>query len=263
MARAVLMEWTKMRTVRSTGWLVLGAVALTVALGALTSWAADLDNCPPEEPRCPQDTVRLSLAGAYLGQIAVVVLGVLAMSGEYGTTLIRTTLATCPRRWQVFTAKAAVVTALVLAASLLGALGSLLAARTFLPDHGFVPSAGYPLMSLSDEPTFRAYLGTVLYLWLVALLGLGVAAAVRHTPGALTTVFALLFVPAVIVPLMNDPEWREWTEKLAPMTAGLKVQVTVDLNTQPIGPWEGLAVLAAYAAGALAIGLAVFTLRDA
>ncbi|GLZ05241.1 ABC transporter [Actinomadura sp. NBRC 104412] len=263
MARAVLMEWTKLRTVRSTGWLVLAAVVCTAGAGALVSWSADVRNCPADEPGCVQDVVRLSLAGVYLGQVAVVVLGVLAMSGEYGAGLVRTTLATCPRRRHVFAAKAAVVSALVLGAGLLGVLGSLLAARALLPGHGFVPSAGYPPLSPADEPTLRAYLGTVLYLWLVALLGLGVAAAVRHTPGALTAVLALLFTPATVVTLMNDPRWREWSEKLAPMTAGLKVQVTVGLDAQPIGPWAGLAVLAGYAGVALALGVTAFAVRDA
>jgi ABC-2 type transport system permease protein len=109
-------EWTKLRTVPSTPWLVLAAVAFTVAASAALTASVDTSLCPsPLE--CHEDTTKLSLGGVQLGQVAVVVLAVLAITGEYGTGTIQTTLAARPHRAAVLLTKAAVVTATVLAAA--------------------------------------------------------------------------------------------------------------------------------------------------
>ncbi len=102
-------EWTKLRTLASTCWLLLGAAALTVTVSAAAAAAA---RCPAGG--CPEDPAKLSLTGIYLGQAVVAVLAVMAVSGEYGTGMIRVTLAAMPRRGTVLAAKAAVLTGLVL-----------------------------------------------------------------------------------------------------------------------------------------------------
>jgi ABC-2 type transport system permease protein len=260
--RAVHAEWTKLRTVPSTAWLALALVASTVVLGAAATAGASTDACPsPAE--CYEDTTKLSLTGVWLGQVAAVVLAVLAMTTEYGTGTIHATLAASPSRRTVLLAKAAVVTGIVLAAGTLGVLGSLAAARGILPGNGFTPAAGYPLPSPADGPTLRAAVGTVLYLGLVALLSLGVGTVVRDTAGALTAVLTLLFNAPVIATFVTDPDWQERLQRFAPMTAGLAVQATRGLDRLPIGPWAGLGVLAAYAGAALLLGAVAFTVRDA
>lgn len=102
----------------------------------------------------------------------------------------------------------------------------------------------------------------MLYLVLVALLALGVATAVRGTAAALTTVLSLLFITPALVGLVADPTWHDRLEKLAPMTAGLAIQATTNLERLPIAPWTGLGVLAAYTATALLAGGWLLIRRD-
>ncbi|HEX4704288.1 MAG TPA: ABC transporter permease, partial [Pseudonocardiaceae bacterium] len=66
----------------------------------------------------------------------------------------------------------------------------------------------------------------------------------------------------VIIGMVADPNWQRHLEQIAPMSAGLAVQATIGLSGQPIGPWAGLGVLAAWAAGALLLGGLVLRLRD-
>jgi hypothetical protein len=166
---AVRAEWTKLRTVVSTPWLVFAAVAVTVGIGGMVTAAASTRRCPTPST-CFEDLPKLGLTGAQYGQVAVVVLAVLVMSEEYGTRSIGVTLAAVPRRWRLYLSKAAVLTGLVAVVGSLGVLGSLLVARRVLPGNGFNATNGYRALSLGDEPTLRAVYGTVLYLALVALL---------------------------------------------------------------------------------------------
>jgi ABC-2 type transport system permease protein len=262
MRLALRAEWTKLRTVRSTGWLVLALVGFTVAASALTTLSVSTSLCATPTS-CDEDTVKLSLFGTYLGQVAVVVLAALVATTEYDTNLIRVTLAAYPRRLGVFAAKAAVATAVVLASAAVSVLGSFAAARGILPGNGFTAANGYPPLSLADGPTLRAYGGTVLYFGLIGLLSLGVGMAVRHTAGALSTVLALLFVLPIVAQFVNNEHVRELLAKWSPMTAGLAIQATRRLGDLPIGPWAGLGVMAGYAAAAMLLGALMFALRDA
>ncbi|HEY7484995.1 MAG TPA: ABC transporter permease [Streptosporangiaceae bacterium] len=260
--RAVRAEWTKLRTVQSTAWLLLAVTGCVLVVGCVAMWSVSTDACA-SPTACDEDTAKLSLFGVYLGQLAVVVLAALAMTTEYDNGVIRTTLAANPRRGVVLAAKAFVMVAVVLGTSALGVLGSLLASRQILPANGFTTANGYPPLSLADEPTLRAAGGTVLYLGLIALLSLGVGAALRDTAGTLTTVLTLLYVVPAISTFIHNQVWQERIQKLSPMTAGLAVQATRRLDSLPIGPWAGLGVLAAYAGGAMVVGAAALLLRDA
>lgn len=255
---ALRAEWTKLRTAGGTGWLLLLAVALTVAVGSGTAKAV---NCP--ETGCGQDAVRLALSGVTAGQAVVAVLAVLAVSGEYGTGMIRTTLTAVPNRITVLTAKATVLTAVVLACGTIAVLISLLAGRHILPGNGFTEAHGYAPLSLADAPTLRAAAGSVLYLGLIALIGLGVATAVREAATAIGITLGLLYLFPVVTQVVHDPEWQRHLQQIAPMTAGLAVQATANLPELPIGPWAGLGVLAAWAAAALLAGGLLLQRRDA
>ncbi|MEU5778969.1 ABC transporter permease [Streptomyces venezuelae] len=248
-------EWTKLRTLPSTWWLLLATVVLTVAAGLLTTASLSAADCPvPAE--CHEDTVELSLTGVWVGQGAVVVLAVLAMSGEYGTGTIRTTLAAEPRRVRVLAAKAAVVGALTVAAGAVGVGASLLVGREVLAADGFA------VPGLTEGPTLRAALGSVLYLALAALVGLGTATALRDTAAAATTALTLFYGLPVLSGLLADANWRERAEELTPSTAGLAVRATVGVERLPIGPWAGIGVLGGYAAAALLVGALVLRARD-
>ncbi|MEU6679978.1 ABC transporter permease [Streptomyces sp. NPDC046925] len=252
---AVHAEWTKLRTLPSTWWLLFAVVALTVLAGAATAASLTAGDCPvPAE--CHEDTVKLSLTGVWLGQGAVVVLAVLTMSGEYGTGTIRTTLTTEPGRIRLLAAKALVLCALTAAASAVGVIGSLLAGRMLLSADGFV------MPGLTEGPALRAAVGTVLYLTLAALIGLGAASALRDTATAVTAVLGLFYAFPLLAGLLADPDWQEYARRAAPATAGLAIQSTVDLDRLPIGPWAGMGVLAGYAVAALLAGGAVLRMRD-
>jgi len=250
---ALRMELTKLRTVPSTAWSLVAVVGLTVMAGALLLWALGTTHCGA---RCDQDLPRLSLGGVYVGQVAVVVIGVVAITSEYDTLMIRTTLAACPRRLNVLAAKAAVVGAAVLAAAVLAILGTLAVGR-------LIPTSGYPQLSLVDDATRRAYLGTVLYLCLIALFSLGVGALLRNTAGAITTMMALLYVAPIVAQLVTNDRWRDRIERHAPLSAGLSIQATRHVDQLPIRPWVGLGVLAVYAVIALLLGAVAIKVRDA
>ena len=168
-----------------------------------------------------------------------------------------------PRRTTVLAAKAAILTGLVLAAGTIAVLASVLAGRLILPGHGFTPAHGFPPLSLGDGPVLRAAAGSVLYLALIALLGLGAATVVRDSAAAVGAVLGLLYLFPIIAAVDTDSHWRRHLEQIGPMTAGLCVQATAGLSSLPLTPWEGLGVLALWAAGALIIGALIFRFRDA
>ncbi len=248
-------EWTKLRTLASTWWLLAGAVALTVAVSAATVAATAV--APGLDP------VKLSLTGIQAGQAVVAILAVLVISNEYSTGMIRVTLTAMPRRLTVLAAKAALAGGLVLAAGALAILASMLAGRLILPGHGFTLANGYQLLSLGDGPVLRAACGSVLYLALIALLSLGIATAVRDSAVAIGTVLALLYLFPIVASVVSNQHWQRHLEQIGPMTAGLYIQATIGVHALPLTPWQGLGVLTLWAAGALILGGLVLRFRDA
>ncbi len=248
-------EWTKLRTLASTGWLLAGAVALTVAVSVMAIAAAAV------APGL--DLAKLSLTGIQAGQAVVAILAVLVISNEYSTGMIRVTLTAMPRRHTVLAAKAALAGGLVLAAGAVAVLASVLAGRLILPGHGFTPANGYQPLSLGNGPDLRAACGSVLYLALIALLSLGVATAVRDSAVAIGTVLALLYLFPIVAAVVSNQHWQRHLEQIGPMTAGLYIQATVGVHALPLTPWQGLGVLALWAAGALILGGLVLRFRDA
>jgi ABC-2 type transport system permease protein len=259
LAEALHAEWTKTRTIASTGWLLLAAIALTVAVGA----AAAAGTSCPSGVVCQVDPAKVSLTGIDLGQAVVAMVAVLAISNEYSTGMIRITLSAMPRRTVVLAAKAAILSGLVLAAGTIAVLASVLAGRLILSGHGFTPAHGYELLSLDSPTVLRAAAGSVLYLALVALLSLGVATAVRDSAVAIGIVLSLLYLFPIVANVVGNAHWHRHLEQIGPMTAGLAIQATTDLTSLPISPWAGLGVLAAWAAAALLAGGLVLRLRDA
>jgi ABC-2 type transport system permease protein len=257
MRQALHAEWTKLRTTPGPGWLLLALITLTVTLSATAA-----STCP-SPGGCGQDPTKLSLSGIGLGQAVVAILAVLAISGEYHTGMIRTTLTAIPHRTTVLAAKAATLTAMTLAAGTLAVAGCLLAGRLILPGHGFTPANGHPPLSLADGPTLRAAAGSALYLALIALLSLGVATAVRDAATAIGIVLGLLYLFPIIAQVVTDPHWQRHLKQLGPMSAGLAIQATTNPHGLPISPWAGLGVLAAWATAALLTGGLLLRLRDA
>lgn len=256
---AVRAEWTKLRTLPSTGWILTGTVALTVGTTAIilaathTSTGSDATG---------QDTTKLALTGIDLGQAIIAVLAVLTICEEYGTGMIRATLTAMPRRTVVLAAKAVNLAGLTLIAGVVAIVGCLIAGRLMLPGAGLGPAHGYPLVSLAHTATLRAAAGSVLYLVLIALLVLGIATAIRDTAISIGAALALIYLPPLLAQIVSDP-LRRHLEQIAPMTAGLAVQGTTNPHAQVIAPWAGLGVLAAWAAGSLSIAGLLLRTRDA
>ena len=233
-------------------------MAATAALGAVADAAT---KCP--SGGCQLDPARTCLTGIYLSQAVVAILAVLAISSEYGSGMIRVTFTAMPRRTTVLAANSVTVTGLALAAGTVAVLGSVLAGRLILPGHGFTAAHGYPPLSLGDGPVLRAAAGSVLYLALIALLSLGVAAAVRDSAVAIGIILGLLYLIPIIATVVGAPGWHRHLGQIAPMTAGLAIQATTGLRSLPLSPWTGLGVLAAWAAAALLAGGLLLRLRDA
>jgi ABC-2 type transport system permease protein len=256
-------EWTKLRTLPGTFWLLGVLAAVTIAVGAAVAAAFSCRPglCSPADTGA--DPARLALTGLYVGQVLAAVLGVLIVGGEYGTGMIRVSLAAVPRRLHVLGAKAAVLAGVLLVAGLLGVLGSLAAGRLLLPGRGLSAANGYQALSLADGADLRAFLGSALYLVLMGLLALGVATAVRDSGAAIGVVLGLLFLFPIVTAVLPDHVLARHLDQLSPVTAGMYVEATVGLRALPLGPWQGLGVLAGWAAGALLLGGLVLRLRDA
>jgi ABC-2 type transport system permease protein len=212
---------------------------------------------------CADDPAKISLTGIYLGQAVIAVLAVTAVSGEYGTGMIRLTLTAMPRRLTVLAAKAVVVVGVTLVAGAMAVFCSLLAGGLILPGHGISPAHGYPAISPGDAALLRAAFGSVLYLALIALLSLGIATALRDAAVAVGAILGLLYLIPIIAFAVGNADLSRHLQQIGPMTAGLAIEATTGLNTLPISPWAGLGVLAAWAASALLLGGLLLRVRDA
>jgi ABC-2 type transport system permease protein len=266
--RALRSEWTKLGSVSSTPWLLLATVVVTIGFGLLVCSAVDTSGgapgCAPGRPGCgDEDVVLNSLSGVYLGQIAIVALGVLAATSDYATGTIRATLAAIPQRSTVLIAKSAVLAAPAIAAGLVASGASFVLAQPILRANGFVPEQGYPLVSLADPPVTRAIVGTAVYLGMIGVLGFAVGTITRRAGSAIAITLTIVYAPAIISLMLGDP-LRGWLQRLSPMMAGLAVQRTIPrADSVPIGTWAGLGVAIAWSTVALVTAIRLVRRRDA
>lgn len=258
LSRALRAEWTKLLTVRSTPWSILGIVGLTIALTGFLCGLAQTDAARIGEG--DDDIVANSLFGVHLGLIAVVAFAALAITSEYRTGTIRPTFTAMPGRGTVLGAKAMLVSAVVFATGLVAGAASFLLGQPLLHGGGFVPPA-YPYVSLVDPPVVRAVIGTALFLTVLALFALGVATIMRRSASAIAVVLGLLLVPVVVADALPE-RTRELVRELTPI-AGVAIQTTRErVDNLPIGPWGGLGVTVAWAAGAMLVAAWTLRVRD-
>jgi len=256
LGQALHAEWTKLCTVTGPAWLLAGVVALTVAIGAAAASAAQCQSA-----KCGIDPATVSFTGIYPAQAVVAVAGVLAIGNEYSTGMIKLSLTAMPRRLTWFSAKATVLTAPVLTASALAVAGAALAGRLILPGHGFTPAHGYA--SLTSATDLRAAAATVSYLTLIALLSLGLAAAVRDSAAAIGLVLGVLYLFPLAAFVISNPTIDRHLQQIGPLPAGLDAQATTGVNSLPLTPWQGFGVVALWTAGALLLGALALKFRDA
>jgi ABC-2 type transport system permease protein len=193
--------------------------------------------------------------GMMFAQVTAIVLGALVVTSEYGTGMIRATLAATPRRGSVLAAKAVVLTGTLFVAGTATAFAGYFGGNAFLAAEGIG-------LSLSDEGVLRSMFGSGLYMAGLGLLAAGVGLLVRHTAAALSIVLALVFVVGNMVFLLPG-EWGEWLGKLMPGNAASPIAAPVSFNPNLLDPWVGFGVFTAEVAVVLLVGWFTFRRRDA
>ncbi len=252
LAGALRSEFTKIRSVRSTYWTLLALVIVTIGIGMLASAGAASQ---PGELGPGFDPAQQSLAGLYVGQLVIVVLGALTISSEYSTGMVRTSLTALPRRGLVFAAKGAVFGAVALVTGLVASFASFFIGQALMSGQHIGTTLGQPHV-------LRAVIGGGLFLAACGMLGYGLGMILRHTAAAITAAIGLLFVASVLVHFLPE-SWQVNVDKWLPAIAGSQVWATKATDTTMLSAWAGFAVLCGYAAVAMAAGLILFRGRDA
>ena len=248
--RVIRSEWTKLRTQPAALWSLLSAAILVVAFGIGYSLLREAR--PPHGAAIRSfDPVSVSLAGVQLAQIAAGVLGVMIITSEYATGLIRTTLAAVPQRLPALWGKAAALTAATLVVSLPAALAAFLIGQSILSPH-------HLSMSLGDPGVTRAVIGSALYLAVAGLLGLALGGLLRSTAGGISALFGLLFALPIVAGFLPG-HLSDEVSKFLPSTAGLALTTVHPDPTTSLSPWTGFGVFALYAV--VLLGLAALRLR--
>ncbi|GAA2042065.1 ABC transporter permease subunit [Catenulispora yoronensis] len=252
-------EWMKLRTVRSTFWTLItlfagsAAVSFLICLAAADQYAKDK---AAGNPDAAGDIVMLGLA--FVGQIAAYVLGVMAISAEYTTGGIRTTLTAMPRRVEILVAKAILLAVIVFVVGLATAF-----ACFYL---GNIPlEAKHVGVKLSDPGVTRAIFGSALYLAGLSVFGLALGFLLRHTAGAITIGLALIFIIGGLVQLIPGSIGR-WLFKVMPGNAGSVITQFGESTRnadKSFAPWTGFAVFLLEVLVLLVIGAIMFERRDA
>jgi len=250
-------EWTKLRSVRSTMWTLGITVVLGIGVSVLAT-AETRAHWLTTSPSSRQgfDPISTSLIGVFIGQFAIGILGVLVMSGEYGTGTIRATLSAAPRRPLVLVAKVIVFGVVALVVAEVVSFLAFFAGQALL-------TAPAPHATLGSPGAWRAVVGSGLYVGVLGLFSLGIATIVRHTAGAISAFVGVLLVLPLIVQALPTSIKLD-VRRFLPDRIGAQI-LNGAANSFPgaFSPWIGLLVLCGYALAALVIGGVLLVRRDA
>jgi ABC-2 type transport system permease protein len=252
---AVRSEFTKIRSVRSTYWTLVAMIVVTIGIGALACVGAI--SRPHGQAGPLSDPTQHSLIGLVVGQLIIVVLGALAITSEYSTGMIRTSLSVQPRRGTVLAAKGIVFTLVSLVTGLIASFASFFIGQAIL-------ATKHLNTSLGDPNVLRAVIGGGLFLAVCGMLAFGLGTLLRHTAAAISASIGLLFVLFVLVNFLPS-NWQDHVDKWIPFNAGMQVWTTATQSGSPhmFSPWTGFAVFLGYAVIAIIAGAIVFLRRDA
>lgn len=252
-------EWIKLRSLRSTIWsyVILVVLALGMALIMALSYVsggpldgADTAGLPSEAQA--ELLVQASTFGAYFGQLVVAVLGVLVITGEYSTGMIRSTVAAVPTRLPALAAKGVVLFAVTFVMATISAMGAFFVASAVFADSGIAAK-------LLDPDVILPILGSALYLGLVALFALGVGTMLRSSAGGIATVVGVLLV----LPLVLQMIPADWVQDVLPYvlsTAGVSLFTDTTAAADAAPFWEKLLIVLSWV-GASIVGAAVLLKR--
>jgi len=251
--RVLRSEWVKLRSLRSTALTLLAAVAVMVALGWLFGWGTERQwsELRPDE-RASFSPVDTTLAGYYLAQLAVGVLGVLLVTGEYATGMVKATFGAVPRRLPVLWAKAALYAGVTFGLMLVASLVAFLGGQQLLGSHG---------TSLSGSGALRAMVGVAGFLALIGVFSVALGFVVRSTAGGVATLFGLLLV-APTLGLLLPAAWRDHVLPYLPSNAGAAF-FSVHPSADGLSAGTGLLVLVAWVVAALLTAAVLVSRRDA
>lgn len=251
-------EWTKIRTVRSTFWTLFAAVFVMIAIAAIAGLVtANGWNKMNLADRAKFNAVEVGVAGAFFAQLAIGVLGVLVMTTEYGTGMIRATFGAVPQRRYVLWAKAAVFTAVSLVVGIVSSFIAFFVGQATLATH----AGDHLSVSITSPGALRGVIGAGVFLAAMGLLGLALGAVIRRSAGAITGLFALVFFLPGLLQLLPS-SIKDNLNKYLPSNAGSAIYRQVSAH-DVLSPGAGLAVLVAWGVIALAVAAYFIQRRDA
>ena len=295
---AIASEFTKIRSVRSTYWTLAALLVVSIGLGAAIAGGTSASFSHNPANKAGFDATQTSLIAFFeIGQLIIAVIAALAITAEYSTGMIRTSLTAQPRRGTVYAAKAIVLTSLTLIVSLVTSFIAFFVGQALLSSSGVSASlfhsvtipqnanvtcpqkgaggggGGLPpgckvVFSgtdvISPSTVLFAIIGCALFVTLVAIIAFGIGAIVRHTAAAIAIAIAALFIiPVLEQALPND--WRWDIMRFLPDAANRVVSVTISGSDDPHlwSAWPQLGVTALWAAALVAAGAYLFRKRDA
>jgi ABC-2 type transport system permease protein len=259
-ARVVASEWVKFRTLRSTWWTLGITVLLMAGIATLAAWGMTQGGGGEGgEGGLAAGLIGVT-AGANVAQLSVAVLGVLIITGEYTTGMVRSTFAAVPTRLPALAAKAIVLAVTVFVVSAVSIALSYLVTLPFLSGTALA-------IDLGEPEAVRVLLGTALYLTAIALLAFAFGALIRHSAGALAAVLGLLLVVESVFALIPLTFFRTVSPYL-PSTAGSQVRLPEAFAEATgggtnLGPWQGYGVMLAWVAVVIAVAAVLLRRRDA
>jgi ABC-2 type transport system permease protein len=291
LAGTIRSEFTKLRSVRSTYWTIAALFIVSVGIAAIAGFAiANNIHNNPQNKAGMDATQAVLIAFFEFGQLIIAVLGALAITSEYSTGMIRTSLTAMPRRGTVWAAKLIVFTTVTLIVSLItsfvaffvgqaamsgsGVSASLFHSVTIPANFNMSPPAGGPgsgppggtfsgTIVISPGTVLTAIIGCALFVTVVALIAFALGTIIRHTAGAITSAIGLMFVLPVIIQVLPNT-WRWDVMRFFPDAAGRQISVTIGQSNQHLwSAWPQFGVTIVYAVVLLAIGAFLFRKRDA
>ena len=251
-------EWIKLRSVRSTAWSYALLVLVSLALAAVMSSTLDLQGADASMIPAADQAIFIAQTatfGVFFGQLIVAVLGVLTITGEYSTGMIRSTLTAVPRRLPALAAKAAVLFGATFVVGLVANLGSYAVSSLVLSQQGLG-------VSIADPAVFLPVLGGALYLALIAVFALGVGTIVRSGAGGIAVVLGIVLLLPMVLQLIASP----WAAAVLPYlvsNAGINMFGLMSFSQVPIEWWVNLLVVLGWLAVSLVGAAAVLKRRDA